>query len=46
MNDRQRNNVQNLINAINDDLAANQNEITNLNQQINEIDNSYNQLIN
>jgi hypothetical protein len=30
MNDRQRNNVELLINAINDDLAANKNEIENL----------------
>tara|TARA_B110001450_G_scaffold97274_1_gene92325 strand:- start:454 stop:594 length:141 start_codon:yes stop_codon:yes gene_type:complete len=45
MNDRQRNNVEKLINDINDDLVANKQEIINLEQQINDVDNSYTTLI-
>jgi uncharacterized protein involved in exopolysaccharide biosynthesis len=46
MNDRQRNNVEKLINDINDDLAANKQEIQNLNLQIKDVDGSYSTLIN
>lgn len=45
MNDRQRNNVEKLINDINDDLVANKQEIINLEQQINDVDSSYTTLI-
>ena len=45
MNDRQRNNVEKLINDINDDLAANKQEIANLNLQIKDVDSSYSTLI-
>ena len=45
MNDRQRNNVEKLINDINDDLVANKQEITNLQLQIKDVDSSYTTLI-
>ena len=44
MNERQRNNVEGLINSINDDLAANKNEIDNLKLQIKDVDSSYSTL--
>jgi len=46
MNERQRNNVEQLINAINDDLMANKNELENLKVQIKEVDGSYTTLTN
>lgn len=44
MNERQRNNVETLINSINDDLAANKNELENLKLQIKDVDSSYTSL--
>lgn len=44
MNERQRNNVEALINSINDDLAANKNEVDNLKLQIKDVDSSYSTL--